>query len=95
MNLYFDATNLQNTRCLTEEVHNYNDLRYQAHSGCFPLLNYTAFSAEVLPAFSSLTGCQICPAQFWSHSNTNQKLFSERTEGRLLQVSCEKSEIAE
>lgn len=95
MSLYFDVTNLQNMRCVTEDVHSYDDLRYQAHSACFPLLNYTTFSAEVLPAFSSLTERWIRPAQLWSHSNINQKLFNGPTEGRLLQVSCERSEIAE
>lgn len=55
MSLYFDVTNLQNTRCLTEEVQNYNYLRYQADPDCFPLMNDTTFSVEVLPGSSSLT----------------------------------------
>lgn len=75
MSLYFDVTSLQNMRCLTGEVHYYNYLRYQAHSACFPLMNDATFSVKVLPAFSSLMECKICPAQFWSYKNIYQKFF--------------------
>lgn len=76
MNLYFNVISCQNMKYLTEEVHNYNYLRYQTHSDCFPLMNDVTFSVEVLLIFSFLAEFKMCHAQFSFH-NIYQKLLMD------------------
>lgn len=62
-------------KCLTEEAHNCNYLRYQTHPDCFLLMNDVIFSVDGLLVFRFLTECKMCLAQFRFHNNIYQKLL--------------------